>query len=192
MSVEKLPDIDRESPLNSILSRRKSVRSFLPKKLLSEQTSKLLWACQGITQQNRRTAPSAGALYPLEIFWIDARMAAHYDAVTHSLRMLSNTDIRSDLARAALSQDFIGLAPATIVITAVYKRVTGKYGKARGSRYVDMEAGHAAQNVLLQAAAEGLGSVPVGAFNDEQVIDLLNLPSGHTPLYLIPIGYTTT
>jgi SagB-type dehydrogenase family enzyme len=189
MSLKRLPDIDRDAPLNSILFRRKSVRTFLSKQLLPEQKSNLLWACQGLTQQDRRTAPSAGALYPLEIYWIDEREVAHYDPFTHTLNVLSTIDIRSDLARAALSQDFIAQAPATIIISADYKRVTSRYGKPRGIRYVDMEAGHAAQNVLLQAAVEGLGSVPVGAFHDNQVIDLLSLPGDHIPLYLIPIGY---
>ncbi len=192
MSNKNLPAIDKMRPLNRLLFQRGSFRSFQPKELDDQQVADLLWACQGLNQQDRRTAPSAGALYPLEIYWVDRDQLAHYIPHLHQLDVLNQADLRSQLARAALSQEFIAQAPATVVISAVYERVTGKYGKPRGIRYVDMEAGHAAQNVLLQATALGLGSVPVGAFHDEQVSTLLSLPSDHVPLYLLPVGYTTS
>jgi SagB-type dehydrogenase family enzyme len=189
MQIVQLPDIDYQQEINLILLQRTSTRSFLPKPLTQEQMSNLLWACQGKNEHNRRTSPSAGALYPLEIYWIDGNYFAHYNPGSHQLEILMRRDTREELARAALRQDFIQEAPATILICAVYQRVTRKYGEQRGVRYVDMEAGHAAQNVLLQATAEGLGSVPVGAFRDAEISTLLRLPTDHAPLYLLPVGY---
>lgn len=190
MSTVQLPDTDRDEMLLKLLSERRSVRGFRPKELEPEQVGSLLWACQGLKPDQRRMAPSAGALYPLEIFWLDRQRCAHYLPFSHQLELIMHGDHRAGLARAALSQAFIAEAPGTMIITAVYARVTGKYGKPRGTRYVDMEAGHAAQNVLLQATAMGLGSVPVGAFEDDRISELLKLTPDHTPLYLIPIGYT--
>jgi SagB-type dehydrogenase family enzyme len=190
MGNARLPDINKDNLLTNLLLQRKSARSYSHKSIRLDQISALLWSCQGINKHNRRTAPSAGALYPLEIYWADHEKFSHYHPHTHELDRLIEGDLRSELARAALAQEFIAEAPATLIITAVYERVTSKYGQTRGVRYVDMEAGHAAQNVLLQATAEGLASVPVGAFEDEQVSKVLKLPSKHIPLYLLPIGYT--
>jgi SagB-type dehydrogenase family enzyme len=192
MSNTTLPDIKADNPFTNILLHRKSARSFSRKAISPEQMSHLLWACQGMQKDNRRTTPSAGALYPLEIYWADDQQLAHYNPQRHELEGLSEGDLRSKLARAALSQEFIAQAPATMILTAVYERVTKKYGQPRGIRYVDMEAGHAAQNVLLQATVEGLVSVPVGAFHDQQVSEILSLPAGHSPLYLLPLGYIDT
>ncbi|MDF1500202.1 MAG: SagB/ThcOx family dehydrogenase [Anaerolineales bacterium] len=191
MGIKHLPDFDRNNPLNALLLKRCSVRSFLPKSLDSQQVSDLLWSCQGMTRGDHRTAPSAGARYPLEIYWVDREQTGHYDVDHHRLEILLEEDLRTELSRAALDQQFIAEAPATVVITAVFHRVAGKYGVERGARYVQMEVGHAAQNVLLQAAALGLGSVPVGAFDDDQVSRLLRLPEDHAPLYLLPIGHPT-
>jgi SagB-type dehydrogenase family enzyme len=191
MATSKLARIDHDLILNRLISKRKSIRSFSSKELDNEQAANLLWACQGMNEYDRRTTPSAGALYPIEVYYLDQKRFAHYLPQVHALEILTRADLRDQLARAALSQEFIAQAPGTIVITAVYERVTIKYGTPRGIRYVDMEAGHAAQNVLLQATALGLGSVPVGAFNDEGVCKLLSLPKDHVPLYLLPVGYTS-
>ena len=112
----------------------------------------------------------------------------HYNVANHSLNLLQEGDFRSRLAQAALSQSFIYEAPLNIVICAVYERTTGTYG-ARGQRYVDIEVGHAGQNIYLQATALGLGTVAVGAFNDEQVRAALKLDKQYRPLYIMPIGY---
>jgi SagB-type dehydrogenase family enzyme len=189
MQVEKLPEINQQQILNNILIQRRSVRSYIAQPLNTQQIGHLLWACQGIINHNRRTSPSAGALYPLEIYLIDQHHLAHYNPDAHQLEILTQSDLRAGLARAALDQDFIAQAPITVLITAVYQRVTWKYGEERGTRYVEMEAGHAAQNLLLQATAEGLGSVPVGAFRDDDVASLLSLPDDHVPLYLLPVGH---
>jgi len=156
-----------------------------------KEISQLLWAAQGITQSshNFRTAPSAGALYPLELYIVISDGVYHYNPHLHTLETLSTEDIRGSLSQAALGQRVIKDAPLSILITVVYERVTSKYGQ-RGNRYVDMEVGHSAQNIHLQAIALGLSSVPVGAFNDETVSKLLNLPPEHQPRYIIPVGHS--
>jgi len=111
----------------------------------------------------------------------------HYDPRAHAVRSHRAGELRSKLRAAAFGQRCVGGAPATFVITGVFARTTTKYGR-RAGRYVLIEAGHAAQNLLLQATALGLGAVPVGAFQDKQVAKVLSLPKDHIPLYLIPVG----
>jgi SagB-type dehydrogenase family enzyme len=176
--------------LEETLARRRSVREFSDKPLSDQDVSQLLWAAQGITHpEGLRTAPSAGALYPLELYLVNAAGFYRYDPQRHKLQRRSERDLRSALYRAALEQDSVRDAPAVFVITAIYGRTARKYGDVRSPRYVHMEAGHAAQNLLLQAVALGLGAVPVGAFNDAQVQKLLGLAVEEQPLYLIPTGH---
>lgn len=176
--------------LEETLQLRRSVREFTSQPLTSDEISQLLWAAQGITDpRGRRTAPSAGALYPLELYLVAPQGVFHYDPLGHSLAKWQEGDLRGELSVAALDQSFVADAPATIVITAVFARIEVRYGSERGPRYVHMEVGHAAQNIHLQAVALGLGSVPVGAFHDEQVAQVLALPKDHLPLYLIPVGH---
>ncbi len=174
----------------SILGRR-SVRSFGPADLTTEEISQLLWAAQGITDSTRgfRAAPSAGATHPLEIYLVNREGVYNYLPDENLLKPVKTGDARSSLARAALGQGFVQQAPVNIVISAVYQRTAGRYGIERGARYVHIEAGHAAQNIHLQAVALGLGSVPVGAFRDDEVKKALSLPSHHEPLYIIPVGH---
>jgi SagB-type dehydrogenase family enzyme len=175
--------------LEESLAARRSVREFLPDPLKPEELSQLLWAAQGVTSRDgRRTAPSAGALYPLETYVVLPSGCFHYDPARHRLVPQSGEDRRSALCAAALDQPCIADAPAVLVITADFERTTAKYGRTRGPRYVHMEAGHAAQNVLLEATALGLGAVPVGAFDDAGVRAALELPPDREPLYLIPVG----
>lgn len=178
-----------EMSLEETLNKRESMRAFSPKPLMMEALSQLLWAAQGITRKwGGRTAPSAGALYPLELYLVIKEGVYRYSPRNHELIRHSSEDLRRALAGAALSQNFISEAPAVFVITAVYERTARKYGD-RAERYVKMEAGHAGQNLLLQAAALGLGAVPVGAFRDKQVRQALDLPIDHEPLYIIPVGW---
>jgi SagB-type dehydrogenase family enzyme len=171
------------------LSKRKSVRIFSTKAVGLSELSQILWAAQGVTRDwGSRTAPSAGALYPLELFVVLSEGVFQYAPAKHQLLCLSRQDVIKALSKAALGQRCISEAPAIIVIAAVYERIEIKYG-ARAERYVKMEAGHAAQNILLQVLPLGMGAVPVGAFHDDQAIKVLGLPSGYTPLYLIPVGY---
>lgn len=175
--------------LTRALKARRSVREFTARRLSQMEISRLLWALQGVTHPDgRRTAPSAGALYPLEVYLVTADGFHRYRPRDHQLVRLGRTDRRAAAQRAALGQEPIGSAPAVFVIAAVYRRTAVKYGPERGARYVHMEVGHAAQNLLLEATALGLGAVPIGAFNDAELIQALGLPAEHEPLYLIPVG----
>ena len=183
------PRVQGEMSLEETLAARRSVREFTEEELTLEEISQLLWAVQGITAAwGGRTAPSAGALYPLEVYVATADGLYHYLPQGHKAIVESRADLRSELWRGGLSQDAIREAPAVFIITAVYARTEKKYG-GRAERYVKLEAGHAAQNLLLQAVALGLGGVPIGAFYDDQVQSALSLPLDYEPLYLIPIGH---
>jgi SagB-type dehydrogenase family enzyme len=178
--------------LEEALASRRSIREVDPRPLNSAQLSQLLWATQGITDAaGLRAAPSAGALYPLEVYVAAADGLLRYEPRGHRLLRVDARDLRGALARAALGQECVARAPAVFVIAAVTARTERKYG-TRAGRYVDMEAGHAAQNLLLQATALGLGGVPVGAFDDEGVRSALGLPREQRPLYLVPVGKRRT
>lgn len=187
-----LPKPKNETPLSleKCISQRRSVRNFSSKEINKEQISLLLWAAQGITDKdkNYRAAPSAGATYPLELYLFNSTGVYHYIPEKHKLTQKSSEDLRSELSGAALNQGSISSAPVTIVICAVPERTMSVYGE-RGKRYIFMEAGHVAENIHLEAESLGLDSVPVGAFKDSQVEDLLNLPDKENPLYIIPVGY---
>jgi SagB-type dehydrogenase family enzyme len=176
--------------LEESIKKRRSVRSFTPKELSLEQISQLLWATQGITEESRRlrSAPSAGALYPLEIYLIKKDGIFYYNVENHSLKKLSDGDVRGEIVQASWGQSFIREAPVSIIISAVQSRTKAKYGR-RGDRYVDIEVGHAAQNLHLEAVALGLASVPVGAFTDSEVKRILGLPRDTDPIYIVPVGY---
>ncbi|MBM3286769.1 MAG: SagB/ThcOx family dehydrogenase [Candidatus Eisenbacteria bacterium] len=174
--------------VETALARRRSVREFAERPLTAAEISQLLWAAQGVTSTDgRRTAPSAGALYPLEIYVATAEGVGHHLPAGHLLEPRLSGDLRSRLSRAALSQPSVSAAPAIFIITGVAERTRVKYGD-RAERYIWLEAGHAAQNLLLQATALGLAGVPIGAFSDEALRRELNLPNGEMPLYLVPIG----
>lgn len=180
--------------LEQALLQRRSVRQYNDEPLPLEKASQLLWAAQGVTHASGfRTAPSAGALYPLETYLIAGKVTGLdagvylYDPRRHALVRKALGEKRGDLSRAALGQLPVGRAPATILLAAVYDRTTGKYGR-RGVRYVRMEAGHAAQNIALQAVSLDLGAVFIGAFEDDLVKQVVGLGALETPLYLLPVG----
>jgi SagB-type dehydrogenase family enzyme len=187
------PALSGAVSLEETLVKRRSKRSFRQRELTQEEIGQLLWAGQGVTGkpwgQNLRTAPSAGALYPLELYAVTKDGVFHYLPDRHALKTLGQNDQRARLAQAVNDQSWVGEAPLCIVLCAVYSRVTARY-RADGMKYTDMEAGHAAQNILLQAVALGLGAVPVGAFRERDVQDVLGVPAEHLPLYVIPIGKT--
>jgi SagB-type dehydrogenase family enzyme len=183
------PRLNGGVSLESALAGRRSVRDFTEEPLSDEELSQLLWAAQGVTSpQGGRTAPSAGALYPLEVYAVTGDGVLHYLPAHHRVELYARGDRHESLKAAALGQEAIGAAPAVFVIAAVFARTQVKYGE-RAARYVHLEAGHAAQNLLLQAVALDLGGVPIGAFVDAQVSLALELPVDHEPLYLIPIGH---
>ena len=177
--------------------KRRSVRDFTPESISIAQLSQILQAASGISDfvLDLRIVPSAGATYPLEIFVICGKGSIegleegiyHYDMESHSLTLHHKGDARLELARAALDQEFLYQAPVDIVICAVYERTQWRYG-SRAERYVHMEVGHAGQNIYLQATALGLATVAVGAFDDEQVREVLRIDRQCAPLYIMPIG----
>jgi SagB-type dehydrogenase family enzyme len=176
--------------LEESIAKRRSIREFASKLLTIEQIGQLLWATQGITEKRMglRAAPSAGALYPLETYVVLPAGIYHYNPERHELKRVIEGDRRLELQKAALDQEAIGSAPAVIVIAAVYERTSKKY-EDRASRYVHIEAGHACQNLLLQATAQNLAGVPIGAFNDKRVADIVKMAKNESPLYLVPVGY---
>lgn len=184
------PNINGPVSLEQAIFSRRSRRSFLPKHVSLEQISQLVWAAQGQDAKSKyRTVPSAGATYPLEVFVVTGDGLYHYLPVKHCLDQFGDKDLRHKLASAAFEQYFIEAAPLTLVFAAHFARTTDYYGE-RGIRYVYMEAGHAGQNVSLQAEALGLGSVAVGAFDDVAVSNVLKLPGQLEPLYMVIVGHS--
>lgn len=188
------PEYDGNISVEKALQKRRSVRKYGKVPITLSNLSQLLWAAQGVTRPGGlRTAPSAGALYPLEVYVvggnIDGLQAGVYvyKPGGHELLKLTDGDKRTELRKAALGQSAIKDAAAVLVIAAVYERTTVKYGE-RGIRYVHMEAGHAAQNVCLQAVSLNLGTVVIGAFDDDGVRKAANLTIREQPLYLLPTG----
>jgi SagB-type dehydrogenase family enzyme len=188
----KLPAPDfTKMPIEECMAERRSIRSYHDKDLSLQQVSNILWAAQGITEGRRefRTVPSAGATYPLEVFVAKKDGLYRYLPVSHAIRSELDRDLRKDIAKAALNQAFIAQAGMVVIITAIFERTAMRYGD-RAARYVYMEAGHCAQNIHLEAVAMGLGSVPVGAFSDNELRRVLGLKR-EEPLYIIPVGFTT-
>jgi len=183
--------------LEEVIAKRRSVRDFTPHPISQLQLSQILWAAQGITDTwgRYRTVPSAGATYPLEVFVVCGLNCIegigdgiyHYHIANHSLTRHYRGDVRLELARAALDQEFIYEAPVDIVICALYERTTLQYGN-RGERYVHIEVGHTGQNIYLQATALGLATVAIAAFHDEEARKVLRLDKPYKPLYIMPVG----
>jgi len=188
-NVEVLPEAGDLGgvTLADALSQRRSARAFTPTPLTVEQTSELLWAAQGVTSSwGGRTAPSAGALYPLEIYVVTAKSVWHYVPADHQVQVRATADARRAVVDA-VGQDSAALAPALFVITGTPARLVPKY-LLHAQRYTVLEAGHAAQNLLLAAAGLGLGGVPIGAFDRAAVASALGLATGEEPIYVIPVG----
>ena len=188
------PRFDGEVSVEHALQMRRSVRSYTNDPLNISDISQILWSAQGITSpRGFRTAPSAGALYPLELYVVAGNIPSlppaiyRYKPDEHSLLKIVSGDRRPELSRAALRQSAIRKAPAILLFCAVYERMTGKYSQ-RGIRYVHMEVGHAAQNACLQAIALGLNTVVIGAFRDAEVKKIAALPAEEQPQYFVPIG----
>ncbi len=194
----ELPEPERTGDLSTeaAIEDRRSRRDYGDRPLSLDDLGQILWAAQGITEPRRdlRAAPSAGALYPLEVYVAAGEVSEltsgvyRYRPAGHELVRATDGDHRGELARAALNQSWIRSAPAVVVIAAVYERTERRYG-GRADRYVHMEVGAAAENVYLQAEALGLATVLVGAFRDGRVRDVLALPDDHAPLGLMPLGH---
>jgi len=180
--------------VEEVLLTRKSTRTYSKEPLLLSEISQLLWAAQGITRKDgKRTAPSAGALYPLELYVVCGQIHGlnpgvyRYGPDRHSLERVLSGHRQKELSAVALKQQSIQNAVAVLVIAGVYSRTAQKYGK-RAERYVHIETGHAAQNVFLQATSLGLSTVVIGAFDDSGVKRVLRMPKNHSPLLIMPLG----
>lgn len=194
--IIKLPEpkLDSKNSIEKTLLKRRSIRNYKSEPLALEQISQLLWAAQGITSQTGfRTAPSAGATYPLELYLVIGNVNKldngiyKYTPNEHKLIKVIDGDKRIDLWNAAWGQFAIKNAAAIIVFSAIYERTSSKYGN-RSKRYVHVEVGHAAQNIYLQAVSLNLGTVVIGAFDDKSVKKVINAPIEESPLYIMPIG----
>jgi SagB-type dehydrogenase family enzyme len=190
-STTKLPAprTEGDMALEATLAARHTVRDFESGALTLDEIGQLLWAAQGVTHgKGRRTAPSASGLNALETYVITQDGVARYRPDEHVLVPLHDGDVRPALQEAGGGQPFIGSAPLIVGFSIVPGRISGRHGEERGLRYSDFEAGHAGQNLLLQAVALGLGGVPVGSFDDRAVCQLLELPEGEKPRYLFALG----
>jgi len=197
--ITKLPTpVYQGISLEAAIKKRRSVRNYSSKPLTLLKLSQLLFSAQGVTgklyDQSLRTAPSAGALYPFEIYVIANDVESlpqgiyHYAVLNHSLELVKLGDFRKEITDAGLKQEMLGDANATFVLSAIFDRVRHKYGE-RGFRYVYMEAGHISQNIYLQAVSLGLGSVSVGAFLDEEVNQLIGVDGqNEAAIYLHAVG----
>ncbi len=179
------------------IARRRSVRAYKKQALKLADVSQLLWAAQGITDtvDGLRSAPSAGALYPLELYVVVAAGGVeglsagvyHYDPLAGTLEMSKEGDYLQQLQSATLDQPAVGSSATSFVICGVFERTTSKYGQ-RGAQYVFQESGHAAENMCLQAVALHLGLVVMGAFSEPDVSQVIGSKSDETPLYVVPVG----
>jgi len=203
------PRYDSQFSLEKALKTRQSVREYQEVPLTLAEISQILWAAQGFTRERKepptrwnpkyewqgglRTAPSAGALYPMEIYLLAGRVDGlpgglfKYVPKNHALIKVTEADKRKELCLAALKQPQVEKAPAVILMAGVYERTSYKYGD-RAERYVHMEAGSIAENIYLQATALGIGTVLIGAFNDEEVKKVMALPADESPLIIMPLG----
>lgn len=189
-----VPKYRSDTSVEEALLKRRSIRDYKGEPLTLFEASQLLWAAQGITTpRGFRTAPSAGALFPLELYLVVGNVDAlsvgvyKYRAGPHELVTILEQDKRDELSGAALGQSLVKYSAMVMVFAAVYERITRFYGE-RGIRYVHMEVGHAAQNVHLQAIPLNLGTVVIGAFHDREVKRVLSLSDREEPLYLMPVG----
>ncbi len=198
------PVLDGEFSIEKVLQERRSVRKYTDEPVTLEEVSQLLWAAYGITYTREgmpdfirgglKTAPSAGATYPLEIYLVAGDVKGllpgiyWYVPEGHLIHRLTDGDVRIDLQAACLSQKFAGAAPISIVWSAVYKRCTKRYGERGRERYVCMDLGHSAQNVYLQCGSLGLGTCAIGAFTDDSLKQLIGMTGEEVPLYVMPVG----
>lgn len=180
--------------LEEALQRRRSLRTHAARGLGLGEVAQLLWAAQGRTDaQGRRSAPSAGGLYPLEVLLVagavDGLAAGlyRYRSDDHRLQALAAGDLRAALAASTRAQGWAAEAPMQLIVTADPRQTTARYGD-RAGRFVAIEVGHAAQNVYLQATALGLGTVVIGAFDEARLAAALELPAGRVPMVLMPVG----
>jgi len=184
------PVIDGQISLEAAIASRRSMKEFAPTPLTREQIGQLAWAAQGITEPEKgfRSAPSAGAMYPIQLYLVTAEGAYRYVPAGHKLERLPVADALVAFRAATANQPSIQVAPVTFIITASFGPMRDRFGE-RADPFVYMEAGHIGQNLQLQATALGLGSLPIGGFDPARVSEALSLPAEHTVIYLMTIGH---
>ncbi len=189
------PKLKSKISLEEAIIRRKSLRAYTKSPLSLKEISQLLFAGQGLLKESRRTTPSAGAFYPIEIYLSALRITGLFSGLYqylpngHKLKKITSANRMAKLAEAAFGQIWVKNASAVIIICGDFKKTTGKY-QDKGRDFVTMEAGHAAQNISLQAAALNLGILCVGGFNEEEVKKTLNIEKNKKVFYLMPVGKT--
>jgi SagB-type dehydrogenase family enzyme len=202
ISITSLPSpvLTGNISVEEAIQNRRSVRTFSNESITIGNLSQILWAAQGITdnQSSLRAAPSAGQVYPLEIYIIIGNNGVsglengvyHYVPSNNTLEKLLNGDLKSDLSGIANGQPWVKQAPIDILITGNYLKMVDKYGdKDLSTRFVDLEAGHVGENIYLESESLGLVTVSLGSFNEKQLVQLLNIPNNETPLYIFPVGH---
>jgi SagB-type dehydrogenase family enzyme len=192
------PSLDGDVSVERSIANRRSRREYGTDPLSRRDLGQLLWAAQGVTRRvsGYRVAPSAGALYPLEVYVVVGTPGVEglepgvyrYRPRRHELAMGEAGDVQQELRRASVDQEFVATAAVDLVVCAVDARTTAKYGQRGRRRYVPMEAGHVGQNVYLQAESLGLATVTVGAFDDDRVREAVGAPADQRPLYVVPVG----
>jgi SagB-type dehydrogenase family enzyme len=199
-----LPAPGRGSDLIRVLQARGSCRRYAAREMALETLSTLLCGSYGLTRLNRlesglgfhsRGVPSAGGLYPLELYVMTQRVSGvkdgihHFEAATNELRLMQAFPPRDKLVELFLSQFFLENANAVVMMSAVFPRTLGKYG-ARGYRYILLEAGHVAQTICLLAVEQKLGSLCVGGFWDARLNAFLNFDGvTQAVVYCVGVGH---
>lgn len=192
---ETKEELDLDVSIKDTIEKRRSIRTYEEGEVKLLELAALLWAGQGITDEERRfrAAPSAGATYPMEIYVAAGEVLGLEEGIyryipdKHELISVAKGDFREKIMDSALGQEPIKEAPMSILITSVYERVMSTYGD-RGIRYAKIEAGHISQNIYLKTTALDLGTVSIGAFEDEEIAEILRLEEGEEPLYIMPVG----
>jgi SagB-type dehydrogenase family enzyme len=192
------PRTESDRSVEAAIANRRSRREYGDRALERDELGQVLWAAQGVTDRldGFRAAPSAGALYPLELYVVVGspgvegleRGVYRYRPADHDLVRERTGDVQPQLSAAAVDQQFVADAAVDVVVCAADDRTTRKYGERGKRRYVPMEAGHAGENIYLQCEALGLSTVSVGAFGDDRVRSLVGAPADYRPLYIFPVG----
>ncbi len=209
--IIQLPDprYESETSVEKAIRMRRSVRSYVQEPLAISDISQILWAAQGITRKKEepparwntkyewqgglRSAASAGALYPMELYLVAGNVQGlskgvyKYIPKSHSLKKVVEGDKKTEIYDAALRQGSIKQGAALIVMAGIYERTSFKYGE-RAERYVHMEVGFIGGNIYLQGISLGIGTVMIGAFEDEELKKALDLPEDEHPLAIMPLG----
>ncbi|OHB53142.1 MAG: hypothetical protein A2Y10_07125 [Planctomycetes bacterium GWF2_41_51] len=186
------PQTNSRFSLEQAIENRRSIRQFTEEPLTIAQLGQICWAAQGITEPNKgmRTAPSAGAIYPIELYVVLPDGLYLYRPATHDLSKLITGDLRKSVSNASFNQRFVQTAPCTFIIAGSIKKVEARY-RNRGAKFTYIEAGHIAQNIQLQSTVLGLGSVPIGVIDEKTIAQICKLPQGLEVLYIVPVGNPT-